>query len=462
MKSLFLNYIKQINESTAEDRYRKSKSLQPLEELSEYEALERYAKDDSIMISFRDEYHTQTNRIGLNLKSYEGTDKATPNGIYCYPLKKIWPYFTHKDKAILIKTTKKRSFFIPSKPAVISVLKLKYDNCLDFRKYDSANYEKDINNLYDKYVKTKTIEQFKKEILSSNEKDIKNLYDKYVKNKDKTIEQFKKEILSLTEEDIKNLYDKYVKDKILDIEQFKKEILSSKEENSYINYKIPSSKNNKYYSNMIWLAIFYVYKKILNSSDVNVFTRIIKDMGYNSVYDTYGIIHTGVTIQAIIFKQEAYELIENIKIKGPKSNNFDSFFRPTIKKDSKIYKLITELLGDKKNINKIKSLLKNLDDINYHDKTQEPLIHYFINYDKPELVKELVSYQEFNPNIRFKDYYINPIMFAIYKNQTEIVEMLLATNKLKNFKNIKNVFGKTALDMANDNKNKKIIELLTQ
>ena len=53
-------------------------------------------------------------------------------------------------------------------------------------------------------------------------------------------------------------------------------------------------------------------------------------------------------------------------------------------------------------------------------------------------------------------------MFAIYKNQTEIVEMLLATNKLKNFKNIKNVFGKTALDMANDNKNKKIIELLTQ
>ena len=36
------------------------------------------------------------------------------------------------------------------------------------------------------------------------------------------------------------------------------------------------------------------------------------------------------------------------------------------------------------------------------------------------------------------------------------------TVELKNFKNIKNVFGKTALDMANENKNEKIIKLLTQ
>lgn len=405
MTNLFIKYLLQINESTAEDRYRKKLGLQPLEELSEYEKLERYSKDDSIMISFRDEYYSKTKRIGLSLKSYKGTDKTTPNGIYCYPLKKLWPDFDHKDKAVRIVSTPETSFFIPSKPHAIAVLKLNYNNCLDFRSYNKTEFDKDIEKLYNKYCdKTKTIIDFKDEI--------------------------------------ENI-----------------------EEDNFIRKPV-GSKNNVYYSNMIWLAFFYVYKKIKKSNNVNIFTKIIKEAGYDSVYDDYGIIHIGITTQIVIFKQEAYELIEVIDVNkiNKKSNDFDNLYMPTKTKNEKIYKLIIEALGKdyEKNINKIKSLLKNLDDINYSPKREEPLIYYFINDNKPEMVRELANYPEFNPNIKFKDYYINPIMFAVYKNNTEIVETLLSTNKLKNFKDIKNVFGKTVLDIANDNKNKKIIKLLTQ
>lgn len=494
MTNLFIKYLLQINESTAEDRYRKKLGLQPLEELSEYEKLERYSKDDSIMISFRDEYYSKTKRIGLSLKSYKGTDKTTPNGIYCYPLKKLWPNFDHKEKAIVIVSNPETKIFIPSKPHAIAVLKLKYDNCLDFRSYDEEKFKQDFKNLYDKYyVKTKTIEnneefkqdikeiydkikniknnkKFKQDILGFKnlEEDFKNLYDKY-HDKIKNIENFnneeifKQDILAIKnfEKDFKNFYDKYAKT----IEDFKDEIKNVKE-NSFIRHPQSDSKNNVYYSNMIWLAFFYVYRKIKKSNDVNVFTKIIKEAGYNSVYDTYGIIHIGITTQIVIFKQEAYELIEVIDVNeiNKKSNDFDSLYMPTKTKNEKIYKLIIKA-SDKdyeKNINKIKSLLKNLDNVNYSPKGQEPLIHYFINNNKPEMVKELTSYPKFNPNIKFKDYYINPIMFAVYKNNTKIVETLLSTNKLKNFKDIKNVFGKTVLDMANDNKNKKIIDLLTK
>lgn len=407
MTNLFIKYLLQINESTAEDKYRKSKGLQPLEELSEYEKLERYSKDDSIMISFRDEYYSKTKRIGLSLKSYKGTDKTTPNGIYCYPLKKLWLDFDHKDKAVRIITTPETKIFIPSKPHAIAVLKLKYDKCLDFRSYNKKKFDEDIKKFYDKY------------------------YDK-----SKTIEDFKNEIQNI-------------------------------EENNFIRHSQSSPKNNVYYSNMIWLAFFYVYRKIKKSNNVNIFTKIIKEAGYDSVYDTYGIIHIGITTQIVIFKQEAYELIEVIDVNeiNKKSNDFDNLYMPNTKtKNQKIYDLVIEGLGKdyEKNINKIKSLLKNLDDINYRPKGKEPLIHYFIDNNKLEMVKELVNYPEFNPNVKFKDYYINPIMFAVYKNNTEIVETLLSTNKLKNFKDIKNVFGKTALDMANDNKNKKIIDLLTK
>lgn len=404
MTNLFIKYLLQINESTAEDRYRKKLGLQPLEELSEYEKLERYSKDDSIMISFRDEYYSKTKRIGLSLKSYKGTDKTTPNGIYCYPLKKLWPNFDHKDKAVVIISTPETKFFIPNKPHAIAVLKLNYKNCLDFRNYNEEKFDEDIKKLYDKYYdKTKTIMDFKNEI--------------------------------------KNM-----------------------EEDSFIRYPQSSPKNNVYYSNMIWLAFFYVYRKIKKSNNVNIFTKIIKEAGYDSVYDDYGIIHTGITTQIVIFKQEAYELIEVIDVNkiNKKSNDFDNLYMPTKNKNEKIYKLIIDALGKDYEKNKIKSLLKNLDDINYSPKGQEPLIHYFIDNNKPEMVKELTKYSEFDPNIKFKDYYINPIMFAVYKNNTEIVETLLSTNKLKNFKDIKNIFGKTALDMANDNKNKKISKLLTQ
>ena len=427
MKSLFLNYIKQINESTAEDRYHKSKGLQPLEELSEYEALEKYSKDNSILISFRDEYYSKTKRIGLNLKSYEGTDKVTPNGIYCYPLKKIWSKFDHKKKFITIVNDKDGSnkFFIPPHVKEILVLKLKYENCLDFRKYNETSFNKDIVHLYNKYI------------------------EKKIDNTNQTVTQ-----TGDTEENIKSIKDFF----ITEVKKIKI---------PYIRIPNSNSENNVYYSNLIWLAIIYICKEIKKSNSANVFTQIIKDMGYQSVYDIYGIIHTEVTTQIILLKQSAFELKDSIRVaehnqqKGPPENHF---FAAKKSKDTKIFKKIIDSLGKdyEKNINKIKSLLKNLNDVNYNPKGQEPLIHYFINYNKPEMVKELISYQKFNPNIKFKDYYINPIMFAVYKNQTEIVEILLSTNKLKNFKSIKNVFGKTALDMANDNKNEKIIELLTK
>ena len=408
MKSLFLNYIKQINESTAEDRYRKSKGLQPLEELSEYEALEKYSEDDSILISLRDEYYSKTKRIGLNLKSYEGTDKATPNGIYCYPLKKIWKNFTHKEKTIIIVNDDNNKFFIPPYIKEILVLKLKNENCLDFRKYNKKSFNKNIRYLYNTYI---------------NKKNIKS-----------------------------------IKDFITEVKKIKI---------PYIRIPNSNSENNVYYSNLIWLAIIYIYKEIKKSNSANVFTQIIKDMGYQSVYDIYGIIHTEVTTQVILLKQSAFELKDSIRVakhnqqKGRPENHLIATKMP---KDAKIFKEIIENLGKKeeKETNKRISLLKNMDDVNYSKKGVEPLIHYFIQNNKIKEMEALLKIPGIDINIRFKDYYINPIMFAVYKNQTEIVEMLLATNKLKNFKNIKNVFGKTALDMANDNKNEKIIELLTQ
>ena len=408
MKSLFLNYIKQINESTAEDRYRKSKGLQPLEELSEYEALEKYSEDDSILISLRDEYYSKTKRIGLNLKSYEGTDKATPNGIYCYPLKKIWKNFTHKEKTIIIVNDDNNKFFIPPYIKEILVLKLKNENCLDFRKYNKKSFNKNIRYLYNTYI---------------NKKNIKS-----------------------------------IKDFITEVKKIKI---------PYIRIPNSNSENNVYYSNLIWLAIIYIYKEIKKSNSANVFTQIIKDMGYQSVYDIYGIIHTEVTTQVILLKQSAFELKDSIRVakhnqqKGRPENHLIATKMP---KDAKIFKEIIENLGKKeeKETNKRISLLKNMDDVNYSKKGVEPLIHYFIQNNKIKEMEALLKIPGIDINIRFKDYYINPIMFAVYKNQTEIVEMLLATNKLKNFKSIKNVFGKTALDMANDNKNEKIIELLTK
>ena len=408
MKSLFLNYIKQINESTAEDRYRKSKCLQPLEELSEYEALEKYSEDDSILISLRDEYYSKTKRIGLNLKSYEGTDKATPNGIYCYPLKKIWKNFTHKEKTIIIVNDDNNKFFIPPYIKEILVLKLKNENCLDFRKYNKKSFNKNIRYLYNTYI---------------NKKNIKS-----------------------------------IKDFITEVKKIKI---------PYIRIPNSNSENNVYYSNLIWLAIIYIYKEIKKSNSTNVFTQIIKDMGYQSVYDIYGIIHTEVTTQVILLKQSAFELKDSIRVakhnqqKGRPENHL---IATKIPKDAKIFKEIIENLGKKeeKETNKRISLLKNMDDVNYSKKGVEPLIHYFIQNNKIKEMEALLKIPGIDINVRFKDYYINPIMFAVYKNQTEIVEMLLATNKLKNFKSIKNVFGKTALDMANENKNEKIIELLTQ
>ena len=408
MKSLFLNYIKQINESTAEDRYRKSKGLQPLEELSEYEALEKYSEDDSILISLRDEYYSKTKRIGLNLKSYEGTDKATPNGIYCYPLKKIWKNFTHKEKTIIIVNDDNNKFFIPPYIKEILVLKLKNENCLDFRKYNKKSFNKNIRYLYNTYI---------------NKKNIKS-----------------------------------IKDFITEVKKIKI---------PYIRIPNSNSENNVYYSNLIWLAIIYIYKEIKKSNSANVFTQIIKDMGYQSVYDIYGITHTEVTTQVILLKQNAFELKDSIRVakhnqqKGRPENHLIATKMP---KDAKIFKEIIENLGKKeeKETNKRISLLKNMDDVNYSKKGVEPLIHYFIQNNKIKEMEALLKIPGIDINIRFKDYYINPIMFAVYKNQTEIVEMLLATNKLKNFKSIKNVFGKTALDMANDNKNEKIIELLTK
>jgi hypothetical protein len=134
--SLFKKYYKIIIESTTEDRYRKRKGLEILNELSPYEQLEKYKDDPNIYISF-----TNIKKLGINPKTYFNT----PIGIYSYPLHLIWKDFKHLDKKIWVPWALHMPYIHVFKPKDGT-------NGLFIDKYDENDLKKDIQKIRDSNI----------------------------------------------------------------------------------------------------------------------------------------------------------------------------------------------------------------------------------------------------------------------------------------------------------------------
>ena len=141
--NLFKKYYRLIvEEETAEDRYRKSKGLKPLEKLSPYEQLEKYKDDPDVYISFR-----TLEIIGINPSSVY----KTPNGIYTYPLSLLWygDDFDHEEKQIEVP-------FAGNYPYIYVIRPNSNARILDLEKYNESDYNRDIKKLVDsKFLKSK-------------------------------------------------------------------------------------------------------------------------------------------------------------------------------------------------------------------------------------------------------------------------------------------------------------------
>jgi hypothetical protein len=130
--NLFKKYFSLISESTAEDRYRKSKGLEPLEKLNPYEILEPDKDNRNIYISFRN-----MNKIGINPQSFH---TESPNAIYTYPLKLIWKEFDHVKKKIVVQYAGEMPYIYVIRPKNPSKV-------LDLKKYTDLNFQNDLKKI---------------------------------------------------------------------------------------------------------------------------------------------------------------------------------------------------------------------------------------------------------------------------------------------------------------------------
>ena len=241
--------------------------------------LKQYANDPNIFISF-----VEINKIGVNPQSIYNT----PNGLYTYPLKKLF------NKT---KNTKTNRLDVPfqSKTPGVYVLRVKNpENILDLEKYTEADWKKDelklINIFVEQFIKKNQINnpsaayEYAKGLINTAEADAKNTTPGGILwNATRWLFFWLKGRIGFS---VLPGNDEYI-------------------ENLITGQSKPIDYNNKK------VAVAAKIAKVERGNTI-LWSNIFKKLGYEGVYDSggQGIIHPSEKTQAVFWEKSSLEVVD--------------------------------------------------------------------------------------------------------------------------------------------------------